>query len=275
MGTTMTIGAAVAVAALAVGTAAAEAPKPVAAPAGDIRAAARKVRTSHAGAIVTVRLTTKSRMVYQGQERSGPDQTVEIAGTVITPAGLTAVSDFSSNPAGLFAGMPGGPSVETETSEVKIILADGRELKARFVLRDQDLDLGFVAPVDPVTLEAVELVEGVVPGVLDELALVYPLGRSLGREMAATITDVRAVVTRPRTFVAIDVIEGWQALGTPAFDAAGRAVGLVVVRRAPAASMTSTGMRQLFDTVVPVVLTADDVLDVAGQAMTAAEGARE
>jgi hypothetical protein len=239
-------------------------------PAG-ARETARGLMGAQGDAVVTVRLTIKSRMVFQGQERSGPDQTVEIAGTVLSADGLTAVSDFTSNPAGLFSGAAGGPTVETETSDVKIVLRDGRELKARFVLRDEDLDLAFLAPLEPVTLKFVELKKGPTPQALDDLILLYPLGRNLGRGLAVSVSRVRAVVTRPRTFVVTEVIDGWQALGSPAFDVGGRAVGLVLVRRAPNAGMTGGGgMRQLFETIAPVVLTAEDVLEVAAQAAVAA-----
>jgi hypothetical protein len=240
-------------------------------PGPGLREQARQVLAAQGDAVVTVRLTIKSRMVFQGQERSGPDQTVEIAGTVLTPDGLTAVSDFTSNPAGLLSGTGGGPTVETQTSDVKLVLRDGRELKARFVLRDEDLDLAFLAPVEPAKLKSVELTRGATPQALDDLIFVYPLGRNLGRGLAVSLSRVRAVVTRPRTFVVADVIDGWQALGSPAFDARGRALGLVLVRRAPQPSVTGGGgMRQLFDTIAPVVLTAEDVLEVAEQASAAA-----
>jgi S1-C subfamily serine protease len=240
-------------------------------PADDLRETAREVMAEQGDAVVTVRLTIKSRMVFQGQERSGPDQTVEIAGTVLTPDGLTAVSDFTSNPAGLLSGTGGGPTVETQTSDVKLVLRDGRELKARFVLRDEDLDLAFLAPVEPAKLKAVELTRGATPRALDDLILLYPLGRNLGRGLAVSLTRVRSVVSRPRTFVVTDTIDGWQALGAPAFDARGRALGLVLVRRAPQPSTSGGGgMRQLFDTIPPVVLTAEDVLVVAVQAAAAA-----
>lgn len=235
-----------------------------------LRQAARQAVERSADALVTVRLTIKTRMLHQGQERSGPEQTLEIAGTVLTSAGLIVVSDSSSNPAGLFSQMmPGGPSIETETSDVKIVLKDGREVPARFVLRDQDLDLAFLVPADHAAFTPVTLVKGAVPELLDPLVLVYPLGRTLGRGLAAAPTEVRSVVRKPRTFLVTGFVDGLQALGCPAFDGRARAVGLVVMRRAPSAAGAG-GMRQLLEAMSPVVLTAEDVLDLAAQATSAA-----
>ena len=237
-----------------------------------LREAARQAVARHGASIVTVRLTVKTRMVYQGREHPGPEQTMEIGGTVVGPKGLTAVSDFSSNPAGIFAGSAGGPSVETETTDVRIVLADGSELPARIVLRDEGLDLAFLAPNDPAaSLAPVALEPAAEPSLLDPLAVLYPLGRGLGRGTAAALTEVRAVVRKPRTFLVLGYFEGLQALGCPAFDARGRAVGLVVIRRGAGAAAPSGGMKQAMDAVSPVVLTAADVLEVAAQAAAAAE----
>ena len=40
----------------------------------------------------------------------------------------------------------GRSKVDIDTTDVKLLLEDGREIPARFVLRDHDLDLAFVLP---------------------------------------------------------------------------------------------------------------------------------
>jgi len=231
------------------------------------RDAARNVLGKHADAVITVRLTVKSRMVFQGRERNSGESTLEIAGTVLSPSGLTAVSDFTSNPSALFPNQPEGPRVESETMDVKLLLRDGRELPARFVLRDQDLDLAFLMPEEKgLTLPFVTLEKGQVPKPLDDLILLYPMGKALNREIAVVSAPVRAVVKRPRTFVVAEYLSGFQSLGGPAFDAAGRAVGLVVLRRSAVAPTPGGSVRDMLDLISPVVLTAEDVLQVAAQA---------
>ena len=231
------------------------------------RAAAKAVLATRAETVVTVQLVVKRRFVVQGREQGSADQKIEIAGTTIQPDGLTVVSDFTSNPAGLFSSEGDGPKIDTETTDVKIVLRDGREIPSRFVLRDRDLDLAFVMPVEKgLKLPSLLLERGVVPEPLDDLVLLYRLGRSMNREAAATVATVRSVVRKPRTFLVPGFIEGLQSLGCPAFDEAGRAVGLVVLRRYPAPPQPQSSFRDFVDMMNPVVLTAADVLDVAAQA---------
>jgi S1-C subfamily serine protease len=232
------------------------------------RAAARDVVAKHADAVITVRLTVKTRMVFQGRERNSGESTLEIAGTVLSASGLTAVSDFTSNPSALFQNQPEGPRLDTETTDVKLVLRDGRELPARFVLRDQDLDLAFLMPEDKATtLPYLTLEKGQVPKPLDDLILLYPMGKALNREIAVTTASVRAVVKKPRTFVVAEYLSGFQSLGGPAFNETGHAVGLVVLRRAAVPPTAGGGIRDMLDLISPVVLTAEDVLQVAAQAV--------
>lgn len=232
------------------------------------REAARAVLARGAPALVTVRLTVKSRMVYEGREAGGPESTLEVQGTVVAPDGLTVVSDFTTNPGSLFM-RAGGPQVEAETSDVKLLLQDGREIPARFVLRDADLDLAFLAPVAATAgMPFVKLEPGVVPAPLDDLIVLGQLGPSLGRTVAVTTARVRAVVKRPRTFVVPGFLDGLLGLGGPVFDDRGRAVGLLVLRRGPRGPEMES-LRDTFDALHTVVLTGADVQDLMTQATAA------
>jgi len=248
---------------------------PLAARADDARTreAARAVLSRYTPALVTVRLTVKPRMVYEGREASGPDATLEVQGTVVSPDGLTVVSDFSTNPGSIFQ-RAGGPQMEAETSDVKLLLQDGREVPARFVLRDTDLDLAFVAPVAAASgMPFVKLEAGAVPAPLDDLVLLGQLGPSLGREVAVTTGRVRAVVKRPRTFLVPGFLDGIVGLGGPAFDDRGRPVGILVLRRGPRGGAELESVRDTFDALQTVVLTGADVADLAAQASAARRSA--
>jgi S1-C subfamily serine protease len=232
------------------------------------RTSARTALTKYGDAVITVRLAVKNRVVFQGRERNNSDSTLEIAGTVLTAEGLTVVSDFTSNPSGLYTPTGDGPRVDTETTDVKLLLRDGREVPARFVLRDRDLDLAFLMPQESgLQLPHLSLEKGPVPEPLDDLVFLYPMGRSLNREVAVALGRVRAVVKKPRVFVVTDFLEAFQSLGCPAFDGAGKAVGLVVLRRSPGPPMGQSGPREMLDFFSPVVLTAADVQEVAAQAI--------
>ena len=113
------------------------APAPVAAQ--DNRSAARDLVKKWQEAVVNVRVVLKTRMSMGGREMQASDDPVDTVGTVIDPSGLTVLSLGSLNPGGmmskLMGSMGGGgngqPSVEitTEPTEVKIRLANGRELR--------------------------------------------------------------------------------------------------------------------------------------------------
>ena len=144
---------------------------PASADEGRTRDTGRSVLARSGPALVTVRLTSKTRMVFEGRQQEGAESTQEVQGTLVSQDGLTVLSDSTTNPGALFQ-REGGPRMETEVSDVKLLLQDGRELSARFVLRDADLDLAFVAPVDPLAgLPWVRFEKGPVPALLDDLVV--------------------------------------------------------------------------------------------------------
>lgn len=257
-------------AALAVAAALVAGPPPARAEDAALKEAARKALGRYGPALVMVRLTLKPRMVFEGREESGPESTIDTAGTLVTADGLTALSDFTTDPTAMFQ-REDGPRFETEVSDVRLLLQDGRELPARFVLRDSDLDVAFVAPVEPVTrLASVPFEKGALPGPMDDLVFLSQLGKSLNREVAVSTGQVRAVVKKPRTFLVPGSADGMSSLGTPAFDGKGRPVGLVVMRRAPGGQDGSfLSMRAFGDRLAAVVLTGADVQDLIVQAKAA------
>lgn len=228
---------------------------------------ARSLATQYGDALVTVKLVLKRRMVVQGQERGSSEAPGEVLGTVITASGLTVVSDSDSDPWGMFSHEGDGPKVETETTDVKIVLKDGREVGARFVLRDRDLDLAFVMPDDTnLKLPFVSLDAARIPELAEEILFLRRAGKSLNREVSVNLGRVQAVTRKPRTFVVVDWMNGVQGLGGPVFDTKGTLVGLSVLRRAPGSPANDSRMRGPFDMITPVVLTAPDIKGLVAEA---------
>jgi S1-C subfamily serine protease len=119
----------------------------------DNRSAARDIVKKWQDAIVNVRVVLKTRMSMGGREMQSTDDSIDAVGTVIDPSGLTVMSLGSLNPAAMMNKLMGSASagdqkieITSEPSDVKIRLPDGRELPAKIVLRDEDLDLAFIAP---------------------------------------------------------------------------------------------------------------------------------
>lgn len=219
----------------------------------DIKTAGRAVLKKHQDAIVHVKLALKT----------GSSETqAEIAGVVLTPTGLTVVSDFTSNPGGLFS-----DDTRTETTDVKLVLRDGKEIPAKFVLRDKDLDLAFVQPkeTEGLSLPHLKLEKTPQPEPLDEILYLHRLGRGLNREACLAVGRLEAVVKRPRLFLVPDMLNGLQNLGCPAFDDQGRPVGIVVVRRAGKGLRIPQGVQDILDLLKPVIVSNEEVLQVMEQ----------
>ena len=125
------------------------------------------------------------------------------------------------------------------------------------MLRDQDLDLAFVKPVQPPSppLNWVDA-PAAKASLLDLLFVIQRTSESNGWSTAAAFGSVQLVIDKPRVYyqVAMPMLGG-SALGSPVFDAAGRFVGIIVMR--------SSGSR---GPSLTAVLPADDIRDVAKQA---------
>ena len=196
------------------------------------RAAARDVVKKWQGAVVNVRVVLKTRMSMGGREMQSADDSVDAVGTVIDPSGLTVMSLGSLNPGammnkiiGASMGSGGNDSkveISSEPTELKIRLPDGRELAAKIVLRDEDLDLAFIRPT---TKPAAPLVVDR-PGGVGEAGA----ARSGGGAVAArarrrlggvgALVDISAVIERPRTFYVLGGAP--RGMGTPAFSDVGQ-----------------------------------------------------
>ena len=99
----------------------------------------------YADAIVGVELVVTVKVKMGDREMPPREQRIEVNGTVVTPEGLTVTSLAGVDPQVQFdamraAGMGsrGAELVGADFKEVKLRLADGQELPARFVLKDAD-----------------------------------------------------------------------------------------------------------------------------------------
>lgn len=240
----------------------------------DPRAAMRETAATWQNAIVNVRVSLKVRMSMGGREVQSMDDTVDAVGTVIDPKGLTVMSLSALDPGAMMSRIMGAQgqgdqkmSIASEPSDVRIRLADGRDLPATIVLRDQDLDLVFLKPtVTPAApLTAIDLTASATPRLLDELVVLGRLGRVGGWAPSATLYSVAAMIERPRTFF---VLNGMAGTGMPAFLPNGKVVGLLTIRQIDPGRMSMFGMTAGMDGagVMAVVLPAADVLEIAQQA---------
>jgi len=154
--------------------------------------------------------------------------------------------------------------IDAQVTDLKFVLPEGKEIPAKVVLRDRDLDLAFIRPValPDQPFVAVDLAQSAQPELMDEIVVLGRLGDVANRELWLALDRITAIVTKPRTLY-IAGLDVWVAgLGVPAFTLDGRLVGITVMRAIPTAgSVSGRG-----NTSVPVVMPAGGILEVARQA---------
>jgi S1-C subfamily serine protease len=245
----------------------------------DERAAAREVVKKWQDAVVNIRIVLKTRMAMGGREMQTSEETVDGVATIIEPDGLAVMSLATLNPAGMMTRIMGqstGPADErfqmtSEPTDLKIRLSDGREIAAKIVLRDEDLDLAFIRPTAKPEKPFISLALGDEgrPQPLEPVVLVSRLGRVGGWVPAASLQWIQAVIERPRTMYVVDSGSGFGGgIGTPVFMLNGKLAGLLVLR---SMSGSRPGMFSMMGGseglgLLPVILPAADIREVAKQA---------
>lgn len=231
-------------------------------------AAGRALVKRYADAVVSVELVVTLKLKMGDREAPPREQRIEVNGTVISPSGLTVTTLGQVDPQAtlelLRAGAPGGGRmpeiVGSEFKEVKLRLADGKEVPARFVLKDADLDLAFMAPEPGANGERqfpyVKLEDAAVGEVLGNYFYVGRAAKIQQRVPLVRTTEIVGVVEKPRRFYLMtDQLTQW--MGTPVLTAQGRVLGITLQHFA-------NGQRSGL-----VVLPAEDIAEMAKQAAAA------
>lgn len=231
----------------------------VAAQSAEDRVVARDIVKKRSDAVVVVTATVKVRANIGGQEQT-VDQSAQSNATVLDPSGLTVLPLSALQPDDVMTRSISsrvGPNtrveITSEPSEIKIHAAGGREMGAKLVLRDQDLDLAFIRPTEPPAspMAAVDGPAGM-PQLLDLLLVVQRTSESTGWSTSASFGNVQLIIDKPRTYYQM---AGQTPPGAPLFDTAGRFVGVTVVR--------NPGVRGTAP--VTAVLPANDIREIARQ----------
>ncbi len=217
-------------------------------------------------AVVTVQVVLK--MSYSGAGKSSENRQ-EITGTVVDGSGLTVLALSACDPSEMYQRMLAEQSsqykLETEVTDLKILLEDGTELPAEIVLRDKDLDLAFIRPkTKPASpMAAVDFAKSSPAQLLDQVVTLNRLNSAAGRAYAASVERVSAVLQRPRTFYIPDSTMTSTTLGSPAFALDGNIVGVMVMRAINAKAGSGRNYR---DNMTTIILPAEDILKAARQA---------
>lgn len=259
-----------------------------AANAGELEQTGRAILKKNQDAVVTVQLLITQRMSMAGMGSEENESKIEATGFVIGADGLTVLSLSETDPSAMFKSMMSAMgdsemelSIESDTSDVRLLLADGTELPAAVVLRDADLDLAFVRPrekpAQPMT--AIDLTKSAVPEVLDPVIALNRLGRVAGRAHSASVERIESIIKRPRTFYVPGNDPTHSALGSPVFALDGNLVGMVALRMMGGGGGGSMGAMMMGqgmgDNLMAVVVPAGDILEGAAQAPAVVEETKE
>lgn len=233
----------------------------------------RAVGDANKEAVVTIQLVVKQKFSFPGAPSQDNESKVESTGTVISAEGLTVASLSEIDPTSVIeAMMAGNPQMqgmkmETEIQDAKLLLSDGTEVPAEIILRDKDLDMAFVRPVDKPE-KAMEFVDMSSPGEpkqLDQVLTINQLGKVARRAHSYSLERIEAIVKKPRTFYIPGNAQTNTGLGTPAFTLDGAPIGVFLVRTIKDSS--GGGMFGRGDNNVSVILLpAADITDAASQA---------
>lgn len=234
----------------------------LAAQADSLADSARPVFAKNQHSVVTVQVVLK---ISGSGGRTGEIKS-DLTGTVVDPSGLTVLALSACDPTELAQRInPESAQVDTEVTDIKILLDDGTEVPAEIVLRDKDLDLAFVRPKTKLatSMDAVDLSKSSPVQVLDSVLTINRLNRAAGRSYSASLELISAVMQKPRTLYIPDSAMTTTSLGCPAFAMNGNIVGIVVMR---AVSAKGSGRGNSRDYMTSVILPAEDILKGAKQA---------
>ncbi|HNY27274.1 MAG TPA: S1C family serine protease [Candidatus Sumerlaeota bacterium] len=231
--------------------------------------AAKQILAKNGNAVIEVNTILKIELPGQPSR----DQKLEILGTVIDESGLTIVSNSAIDPLSMMKGQfPDGMEPKIKYSDVKFKMSDNKEIPARVVLKDADLDLAFLVPTPKEgetvpKFQAVALDAKVEAAILDNVFNLTRLPKSLDRQVSVELGYISAVIQKPRRFYSYETIGGGQ-VGIPSFTADGKALGLCLLRKEPASE--ASGSRPQMST---VVVPSSDILELVPQAQAKAKEA--
>lgn len=204
---------------------------------GESANAARHLVDRHSDAVVTVlgtlRVSTNLRGLELNEQR---DMQVEAPGTVIDPSGVVIAGTLLLDPVGSLVHSPlqirEGPDamkleVASTLQRLRILRADGTEVPARVLLRDDDLGLFVLAPTPgehPQPFAALPPTHGADLELYQELIVLGRAPDTLSRTPLIGRGWPVARLTQPRACHAL--MTSMMPAGMPVFDAEGRLVAI-------------------------------------------------
>jgi hypothetical protein len=170
-----------------------------------------------------------------------PDEEVKVESlaTLVDASGVAVAVLSQLDPARNMNNRPlrtsrGPMKLETTATlkDLKLVLADGSEILADIVLKDEDLDLAFVRAraeggnTNGVVFPALNLKDSVTANVLDEAISITRLDETFNRAPNVFASHINMATRKPRVFYRAIGATG----GCPTFSAEGKLIGITSAR---------------------------------------------
>jgi len=196
----------------------------------------RNLLTEKSDSVTWVSATVRIEISAGGRSFPPSERKLEALGTVLGEDGLIVLSLNEVDPSdSIQARMRTPGDINVNYTEVLILLPDGSEVPANFLLKDEDLDLAFIRPIQEASAPQATSFQKVDYSpdkiteleALDEVVSLGKLGRNLYRKSTLQRGWVNAVITKPRDYLVIENVTP----GTPVFDRSGQWIGITAFRK--------------------------------------------
>ena len=239
---------------------------------------ARQLVAAHQQSVITVLGTLKVTTTVKGlgmkQENEAP---VEVAATIVDPAGLVIAGSLALDPVStLFHGplhiTQGEQTLEIEMTgrleKLRLLLADKTEVPARVVTRDDDLGLTVLAAEPPAgtklpAFSALPLTAAVTPQLYAPCLILGRAGTSFQRTPVLSRGLPIAELTKPRP--CYEILTAAMPLGLPIFDTDGKLAGIGAVDFRPPNFEQLDQIEKIKSRPLPIILPVADIRELVAR----------
>lgn len=234
--------------------------------AADLRATGRDLAAKYGNAVIRVNVVINQKASFGGEDRE-EEVSHEINGTIIGEDGLTLVPLSNIDPSSMVKRMMGDQmneqiKFETTVKDIKMLMADGKEVRATVVSRDSDLDLAFLRPTtkSDKKFTAINLADNANAQLLEEVVVLARFGKIANRRIGVMSGEVQGIIEKPRKFYVPSSELGTGGYGLPIFNENSKLVGFVMIRTMAGSRSADSDERTL-----GIIMPASDILEIAKQ----------
>lgn len=221
--------------------------------------AGREVFAANKDAVITARIV--SSVSFGGDENERENESNAL---VIRDDGLAVLSLYALDPTAVWAAMGRSPGeVVAKVKSVEYIMPDGTEVPAEVILRDKDLDLAYIRPIEKPAepMPHVDITQGGTAKLLEELVFIAQQGKVVRRAHVVFVQRVEAVIEKPRLLYLTGEDRQDAIFSAPAFTLDGAFVGIGALRAINSEAAGGAG-----NNVMVVIVPAADIARGAEQA---------